>query len=106
MTTPNPIKLVFTEEQLANLNALVERETKHAFDEIAEGIARATQEFAECFADIPLPDGTTLELHSPEWEEWAQRVDELVSIMNFQVEGFDANAYYRKQQQTRLATSN
>ena len=61
MTTPNPIKLVFTEEQLANLNALVERETKHAFDEIAEGIARATQEFAECFADIPLPDGTTLE---------------------------------------------
>ena len=106
LTMTNPIEYDFSEEQLAQLHALVERETKHAYDQVAEGIFRATREFASCFADLPLPDGTTLELDSPEYEQWAEGVDEMVSFQEFQIEGFDASAYFRKLMEARLATSN
>ena len=102
----NPIELDFSQEELAQLYELIERETRHAYDAVAEGVARATREFAERYADLPLPDGTKLVLHSPEWEEWAEELDNLSWIENFQVEGFDVMAYRKQQLLARLASSN
>ena len=102
----DPRNLSFTEEQLAQLHSLVERETRHAYDEVAEGIYRATREFARCFADLPLADGTTLVEDSTEWERFAEAVDEIVWLHNYEVENFDAVDYRRRQLQARQLNSN
>ena len=108
-TTPevsDPRNLVFTEEQLAQLHSLVERETRHAYDEVAEGIFRATREFASCFADLPLADGTTLVLDSADFEQFAEQVNEVVWLHNYEVEGFDAMNYHRRQLEARQLNAN
>jgi len=92
----DPRNLVFTEEQLAQLHSLVERETRHAYDAVAEGIYQATREFASCFADLPLADGTTLDEDTAEWEQFAEQVNEMVWLHNYEVQGFDAIDYRRR----------
>lgn len=102
----NPFQLNFTEEQLAELYSLVENETKHAYDAVAEGIGLATREFARSLSPVYDDEGNELEEDTPEWEVWAEGVDNLVWIENYQVQGFDAVAYRKKQLEARLSTTN
>ncbi len=105
-TVADPTNLSFTEEQLAQLHSLVERETRHAYDEVAEGIFRATREFGRCFADLPLPCGTTLAEDTAEWEEFAEQVNEIVWLHNYEVQDFDAIDYRRRQLEARQLNAN
>ncbi len=105
-TVADPLNLSFTEEQLAQLHSLVERETRHAYDEVAESIFRTTREFARCFADLPLADGTTLVEDTAEWEEFAEQVNEIVWLHSYEVQGFDAMDYHRRQLEARQLNAN
>ena len=102
----DPCNLSFTEEQLAQLHSLVERETRYAYDEVVAGINRATREFARCFVDLPLSCGTTLVEDTTEWEEFAEAIDTLVLLPNYEVNGFDATAFYRRRLEERQLNGN
>jgi len=101
----NSFNLQFNHYQLSKLHDLCEQRTKHAFDAVGEGIFQATREFARSLSPVYDAEGNVLEEDTPEWEEWAEGLDNLVWIENFQVEGFNAVAFRKAQLEARLSNS-
>ena len=102
----NPFELNFTEAQLSAFYDGVERETNAGFDLVSEGFWVATRDFARSLSPVYDAEGNVLEEESPEWELWVEELIELIQLPPFSIEGFDAPAYWKKQMEARLATSN
>jgi len=101
----NSFNLDFNQDQLSELHDLCEQQTKHAYDAVGEGLFQATREFARSLSPVYDCEGNVLEEDTPEWEEWAEAVDNLVWIENYQVQDFDAIAFRKAQLEARLATN-
>ena len=102
----NAFNLEFSQEQLADLYNRVDSETRRAYDAVAEGMFQASRAFARSLSPVYDDEGNLLEEDTPEWELWAEELDNLVWLENFQIEGFDAVAYRKQQLEARLAITN
>jgi len=102
----DPINLSFTEEQLSNLYSCVESEVGYGFDAVCEGINQGARNFASNFENLTDADGNLIVEDSPEWEQWVDAINEMIVLNNFEIDGFDAVAYYRKRLEARQLNGN
>jgi len=102
----HPYNLSFTEEQLSNLYSCVEAQVRYGFDAVAEGMYQGAQDFASTFENLTDADGNAIAEGSPEWDQWVDAINEMILLNNFEVDGFDATAYYRRRLEARQLNGN
>ena len=102
----DPFNLSFTEEQLSNLYSCVEAQVRYGFDAVAEGVYQGAQDFASNFENLTDADGNAIAEGSPEWDQWVDAINEMILLNNFEVDGFNAVAFYRKRLEARQLNGN